>query len=250
VRLASFNLLHGRSPQDDRVDLDRLAAAIRELDPDILALQEVDRDQPRSHRMDLTALAAEVMGARSQRFVAAIAGTPGSTWIAATGDEQPGAATYGIGLLSRYDADAWQVIRLPPISVRFPMWLPGPRKIVMVHEEPRVAVAACFDTPCGRVSVVNTHLSFVPGWNHHQLARLGRDLRQRDDPVLLMGDLNTARPRAPGFRSLVAAPTFPVDAPTRQLDHILVRGRLGDHAAGQAIRLPLSDHRALICDVE
>ena len=35
------------------------------LDPDILALQEVDRDQPRSHLADLTAVAAEAMGAVS-----------------------------------------------------------------------------------------------------------------------------------------------------------------------------------------
>ena len=49
MRLATFNILHGRSIQDGVVDLDRLADAIRLLDADILALQEVDRDQPRSH---------------------------------------------------------------------------------------------------------------------------------------------------------------------------------------------------------
>ena len=48
MRVASFNILHGRALSDQRVDLDRLAEAIM-LDPDILALQEVDRLQPRSH---------------------------------------------------------------------------------------------------------------------------------------------------------------------------------------------------------
>ena len=48
---------------DDKVDVDRLAAAVASLDADVLALQEVDRDQPRSHLADLTAVAAEAMGA-------------------------------------------------------------------------------------------------------------------------------------------------------------------------------------------
>ena len=45
MRVASFNILHGRALSDQRVDLDRLAEAIMFLDPDILALQEVDRLQ-------------------------------------------------------------------------------------------------------------------------------------------------------------------------------------------------------------
>ena len=90
MRLATFNILHGRGPSDGLVDLDRLAAAVRSLDADILALQEVDRDQPRSHLADLTAVAAEAMGAVTHRFAAALAGTPGATWIAASERGRPG----------------------------------------------------------------------------------------------------------------------------------------------------------------
>jgi endonuclease/exonuclease/phosphatase (EEP) superfamily protein YafD len=43
--------------------------------------------------------------------------------------------------------------------------------------------------------------------------------------------------------------TFPIEAPDRQLDHILLRGRLGQVTASSAPALPLSDHRALIVDV-
>ena len=73
MRLATFNILHGRSPADDRVDVDRFAAAVRSLDADVLALQEVDRNQARSANADLTAVAAQVMGAEEHRFVAALA---------------------------------------------------------------------------------------------------------------------------------------------------------------------------------
>ena len=53
IRIATFNILHGRSVHDGAVHLDRLVAAVKEVDPDILALQEVDCDQPRSELADL-----------------------------------------------------------------------------------------------------------------------------------------------------------------------------------------------------
>jgi endonuclease/exonuclease/phosphatase family metal-dependent hydrolase len=252
VRLATFNILHGRSPVDGVVDLDRFADAVRTLDADVLALQEVDRDQPRSQLADLTAVAAEAMGAQSHRFVAALAGTPGLTWTAATGDEQPGTATYGVALVSRYPAQSWQVMRLPPIKARFPMYSRGAGRFIVVDEEPRVAVAGLFETPAGELTAVSTHLSFVPGWNRVQLRRLRRDLLALPDPLVLMGDLNMAGDaprRLTGYRPLARFPTFPSDAPTRQLDHILLRGPLGDVTAAQAPELPLSDHRPLVAEV-
>ena len=253
MRLVTFNILHGRSLDDGRVDLDRLAAAVRALDPDILALQEVDRDQPRSHLADLTEVAAAAMGAVAHRFVAALSGTPGATWIAATGREQPGTASYGIALLSRYPADNWQVLRLPRLPGTFPMFLPGPRRVALVREEPRAAVIGAFRTPQGPVTVANTHLSFVPGWNRLQLRRIRRNLVPFDDPVVLVGDLNMTPPapaRITGYRPLAAAATFPVEGPTRQLDHVLVRGARLDGGAAEAVATGLSDHRALVVDVD
>ncbi len=252
MRLATFNILHGRSTRDGQVDLARFADAIRGLDADILALQEVDRDQPRSHLADLTEVAAGAMGATSHRFVAAISGTPGASWIAATGNEAVGTATYGIALLSRYPARSWQVLHLPRIPVTFPMWLRIPRKVIVVNEEPRSAVFAQFDTPAGLLAVGNAHLSFVPGWNRLQLSRIRRYLDVFDGPAVLMGDLNMPAPmpeRITGFRSMAAVPTFPADVPERQLDHILLRGRLGRVTDCSAPEMPLSDHRALVVDV-
>jgi endonuclease/exonuclease/phosphatase family metal-dependent hydrolase len=252
MRVASFNILHGRALTDQRVDLDRLAESIKFLNPDILALQEVDRLQARSHGADLTAVAAEAMGAVSHRFVAALSGTPGATWMAATEDDVPGLASYGIALLSRYPARSWQVLRLPQIRRPFPMWLPGPRKIIVVHEEPRAVVIGDLETPRGPLVVANTHLSFVPGWGRLQLRRIRRDLAALPNPVLLMGDMNMTHPkpaRLTGYRSLAVYPTFPAAAPDRQLDHILLRGDLGPVVATSAPEMPLSDHRALLVDI-
>jgi endonuclease/exonuclease/phosphatase family metal-dependent hydrolase len=252
MRLATFNILHGRSPKDGRVHLDRLREAVRTIDADVLALQEVDVEQPRSDLADLTAIAAEAMGAVSHRFVAALSGTPGATWIAATGGEQPGTAAYGIALLSRYPAITWQTLRLPRIPMRFPMYLPGPGRVMMVREEPRAVVVAQLDTPAGVITVANTHLSFVPGWNHVQLRRLRRDLSAMPSPRILMGDLNMTAPgpeRSTGMRSLARLCTYPVDEPVRQLDYVLVDDPDIRPIACCAPALPLSDHRPLIVDV-
>lgn len=253
MRLATFNLLHGRSTSDQLVDLDRLASAVRALDPDILAVQEVDRDQPRSHLADLTAVCAEAMGAVTHRFAAALSGTPGATWMAATEDDVPGTAAYGVALLSRYPARSWRVRRLPRIPFRFPLYLARPRKVIVVEEEPRAVVIGQLDTPAGPLAVANTHLSYVPGWAQWQLGQIRRDLAGVDGPAVVMGDLNMPG-RLPsvvtGYTSLARHLTFPADEPDSQLDHILLRGRLGRVAGSSAPRLPLSDHRALVVGLD
>ena len=253
MRIATFNILHGRSPADGRVDVDRLAAAVKRIDADVLGLQEVDRDQPRSLGADLTAVAAEAMGAVDSQFVAALSGTPGGTWMAATGDEQPGSAGYGIALISRLPVVSWRVVRLPGSKGRVPMWFTGMRRPTLVRDEPRVAVAAVLEGPHGQFTVANTHLSFIPGWNTFQLRRLVRSLAGTREPVVLMGDLNMQPPRAArvsGLRPLATAATFPGPAPRRQLDHVLARGPIRAVGPATALELPLSDHRALVVRCE
>jgi endonuclease/exonuclease/phosphatase family metal-dependent hydrolase len=252
MRMATFNILHGRSVHDGAVELGRLEESVRQLDADVLALQEVDCEQPRSAMADLTAIAATAMGAVAHRFVAAISGTPGATWMAATGREQPGTAAYGIALLSRFPVRSWQVVRLPRIPMTFPMYLREPGKVLLVHEEPRAAIVAQLDTPLGPMTVGNTHLSFVPRWNRLQLRHLVRDMRGFPGPRVLMGDLNMTTPRnrrAAGLRPLGTGATFPSEQPTRQLDHILTDDPTLLARDSRAVELPISDHRALVVDV-
>ena len=250
MRLATFNILHGRSQSDDRVDLDRFSAAIASLDADVLALQEVDRYQARSSDADLTALAAEAMGATEHRFVAALSGVPGATWMAAVGDEQPDSAAYGVALLSRFPVRGWHHVRLAPVPTRFPMTFKGSWRPELVRDEPRVAVAATVETPYGLATVAGTHLTFVEWWNGRQLARVRDAMSGVDRPFVLMGDLNMGPRRAArisGMRTLVSGLTFPAHAPRAQLDHVLADGDLPP-GEGRVVELPLSDHRALVVD--
>jgi endonuclease/exonuclease/phosphatase family metal-dependent hydrolase len=246
VRLATFNLLNGRSLTDGQVDLTRLQEAVAALDADVLALQEVDRDQPRSHGADLTALAASAMGATAHRFVPTMSGLPG-TWAASSGSED--GPLYGIALLSRWPVRRWEVVLLDAVPVVVPLVV-SPRRVALVRDEPRAALVAVVDGPLGEVAVVSTHLSFVPGWGTRQLRRVARHVTAASGPVALLGDLNAgprAVARASRLTPLVAAPTFPAPRPVRQLDHVLVRGLTG--RSGRAVELPLSDHRALVVDV-
>jgi endonuclease/exonuclease/phosphatase family metal-dependent hydrolase len=248
MRLATFNILSGRAMTADRVDVPRFAGAVRSL----LGLQEVDRNQPRSQGHDLTVVAAEAMGAVEHRFVAAIAGTPGETWRAATGEEAAGTPAYGVALMSRHPVRSWEVVRLPALPCRVPHVFSGRRLPVLVRDEARVAVVAVIDTPRGVITVATTHLSFIDGWNGVQLRRLRRSLADRSGPLVLMGDLNMGRQRATrvsGLTSLATALTFPADRPQRQLDHVLARNLPMSLDAGGAVKLPVSDHQALVVDL-
>ena len=245
MRLATFNILHGRAPSDGRVDLDRFAGAVRALDADVLALQEVDRSQPRSGGADLTAVAAQAGGYREHRFVPALTGLP-EVWQPAQQDGAADGPAYGVALLSRVPVRSWRTVRLPALPGRVPVVFRGTRRLQLVSDEPRVAAVAQLDVGGPPLTVVSTHLSFLPGWNLHQLRRLVRDLAG-EERLVVAGDLNmqTALARAAsGLRPVAAGRTFPADAPVRQLDHVLARGAVSASGA-QVWQAPLSDHRAL-----
>jgi len=252
VRLATFNLLHGRSLSDGTVHADRIHAAVADLDADVLGLQEVDRAQPRSGLLDLTALAADALGATTHRFAAAVVGTPGERWEAWHSGADVTHPQYGIALVTRYPVLRWQVTQLPAAPVRSPVYVPD-GGLLLLRDEPRVLLAAVLDTPHGPLSVGTTHLSFVPGWNVRQLRAAVRALRALPAPRVLLGDLNM--PVGPvrvftGWRPLAQAATFPSAFPRTQLDHVLAdprgAGPLGRVVQVRTPHAPVSDHRPLV----
>lgn len=255
MRLVTFNLWSGRSShrgtrRGKSVDLNLLRDAIRELDPDVLALQEVDRLQLRSQHADLAAVAAEAMGAHEHRFVPTLAGTPGAMW-SISGPQQQLSSEYGIALLSRLPVQRWQDIPLPALRPSFKVMLPVLRQQLRVGEEPRAAIIAHLDTPVGPVAVANTHLTWIPGSGVRQLQEVTRFLGDLADPVLLVGDFNMWGPlprMITGYRPLAEHPTYPAAKPKRQLDHVLLRGRGPTVVNTRAVRMAVSDHLALVVD--
>jgi endonuclease/exonuclease/phosphatase family metal-dependent hydrolase len=255
VRLATFNLLHGRSLSDGTVHAGRVASAVAGLDADVLGLQEVDRAQPRSGLLDLTAIAAQALGAPVHRFAAAVVGTPGERWQPWRSDDDNAHPLYGIALVSRWPVLRWQITKLPAAPVRSPVWVPD-RGLVLLRDEPRVLLAAVVEAPGGPVTVATTHLSFVPGWNVRQLRAAVRALRNLPAPRVLLGDLNL--PAGParafsGWRPLARVATYPSPSPRAQLDHVLVDPRggaaLGRVVAASAPAAGISDHRPLVVEL-
>jgi endonuclease/exonuclease/phosphatase family metal-dependent hydrolase len=256
VRLATFNLMHGRSLYDGRVDPLRLRAAVRTVDADVLGMQEVDRDQPRSGGADLAALAADAMHGQ-YRFTPALVGTPGEIFRPVSGIEAVGEPHYGVALVTRLPVRSWHMARLAAAPVRAPVYVPGPAGgLIVVSDEPRVLLAAVLDTPTGPMTVATTHLSFVPGWNARQLRRVVRALRVLPAPRLLLGDLNLPgrlAALASGWTMLARRATYPSAAPRFQFDHVLLDPRGGGAVPPvRAVDTPavdLSDHRPLVVEL-
>ena len=255
MRLASFNVLHGRAPDGGTVAGGLLAEACASLEADVLCLQEIDRAQARSGGVDQTAEVARATGAAAWRFEPALVGEPGGRWRpAGDGDSAAvaGEAGYGVGLVSRVPVSAWHVLRLPAARVRSPVYVPGRRAVILLDDEPRVGLAAEVDGPLGAMVVATTHLSFVPGYNLAQLRKAARWLEGLGRPVVLLGDLNAPGPLprwASGCRSLVMAKTYPAARPSLQVDHVLAYGDVPAVANTDVRLLALSDHRALAVDL-
>lgn len=254
LRLATWNLLHGRSLTHGEVRADDVRAGAARLDADVLALQEVDRFQVRSNGLDLTRLVAETGAAVWSRFVPTMRGVPGAGWTPAEAGEErePDGPSYGIALVSRLPVLSTHVLRFPPAPFGMPLLVPG-QGMTKVDDEPRAALAAVVAGPGSPFTVVATHLSFVPGFNVRQLRHLVRWVQPLPGPRVLLGDLNLpgALPRlVTGWTQLARVPTYPSWRPRVQFDHVLADG-IGQPAVQriESARLPVSDHNALAVTV-
>jgi endonuclease/exonuclease/phosphatase family metal-dependent hydrolase len=269
IRFVTSNLLHGRSLEDGQVDVQRMVTSLAALNPTVLAMQEVDRYQARSHGADLVREVAAAIPGAHWRFVPAIMGVPGEDWRPATdadpasGHDLPTPPTdmpaYGTGLITTLPVQSWHVIRVKPFRFRAPVFIPGINKWMMIDDEPRVCIAAVVEFEGRMMTVAGTHASFVPGWNIPQLRQITKALRALPAPRVLLGDLNLPAPipaKVLRWESLAnGLPTFPSPNPKMQLDHVLLDdpgARLvanPQQVTARSELLNFSDHRAIIVDV-
>jgi len=268
MRVATWNLLHG-IPLLDPLNVPSLAEVARSVSADLIGLQEVDRQQLRSNYEHQTKTVADAIGLPYWVYAPAVIGTPGETWEDATDsqihshqhseseNDQP---HYGIGLASRYPLTNIEVMRFKPAPLSLPLLVPSdPRpRLMKVSDEPRLAIIADVETPLGLITVANTHLSFVPGYNVKQLRKLTKHLSGRTNPVLIIGDFNLPGKLAnlvSRWDSLATLPTYPTFKPRIQFDHIISRG-LSDETiksareSAEVMPLAISDHCALVVEIK
>lgn len=267
MRVATWNLLHG-IPLLDPLNVPSLAQVASTVSADIIGLQEVDRQQTRSNYEHQTQTVADAMGLPYWIYAPSVTGTPGETWEGATDshihshqhpDSDHDQPHYGIGLASHYPLNNVEVLRFNAAPLSLPLLVPSdPRpRLMKVSDEPRVAIIADVETPLGTITVVNAHLSFVPGYNIKQLRKLTKHLGDRPNPVLIIGDFNLPGKLAnlvSRWDSLAALPTYPTFNPRIQFDHIISKGfddqtikRAKDSA--EVMPLAISDHCALVVEI-
>lgn len=278
MRIASYNVLHGKPVHNggqhatdtgSAANPQHLTNAVRLIAPDILGVQEIDRFQIRSGDVDQSELVAEAMDAQSWRFVPTVVGTPGGRGgfrsatvaeIANAADRaEPGVPQYGIALMSRLPVRAWKTKILPPAPMSLPLLVQteGRPRIMRVRDEQRAAIAAIVETDSGPLTVVVTHLSFVPGFNIRQLRTVTRWMATMPTPAVLIGDFNlpnTIPQRISGLTSIIGEATFPSYRPRVQLDHILARDLptaaiTTMRESARAISAGVSDHCAAVADL-
>ncbi|MBW3540896.1 MAG: endonuclease/exonuclease/phosphatase family protein [Planctomycetes bacterium] len=233
MRILSYNIHKGIGGRDRRYRLERVIAVIEEENPDIVCLQEVDRNVRRSSYHDQPALLADYFNAAEKLFQLNVHLKEGG---------------YGNLVLSR-----WPLKSKHQISLR------------LNRKKPRGAQMVVIDTPEGLLHVVHWHLGLAERerrWqvNHvfeHHLFREAENL-----PTLVLGDCNDWRNtlangpfRQRGFEQVTTPAsrfrTFPAWLAVGSLDKAYVRGEIIVRHA-RIIRTPLSkvasDHLPLVVD--
>jgi endonuclease/exonuclease/phosphatase family metal-dependent hydrolase len=234
MRLLSYNIHKGIGGRDRRYRLERIIDVIEQENPDIICLQEVDRNVRRSKFHDQPAMLAEYFNVADHLYQLNVHLQSGG---------------YGNLILSR-----WPFRSHHQISLR------------LNRKKPRGAQLVAVETPEGALHLVHWHLGLAERERHwqvehvlnHHLFREAADL-----PTLIVGDCNDWRNTlhhgrfAPhGFEQVTAPPSrfrsFPAYLAVGALDKAFYRGGLTIRHA-RVVRTPLakcaSDHLPLVLDL-
>jgi endonuclease/exonuclease/phosphatase family metal-dependent hydrolase len=227
VRILAYNIHHGEG-MDEQLDLERIAALIAELEPDLVALQEVDRLVERTGFVDQAAVLGELTGL-----------TP------AFGDFMPYQdGDYGMAVLSRWPVVSVTNHRLPD------------------GDEPRSALAVRVRSPVSEreLEFVGIHLYRTADERLAQAQRLAEHLDSTAVPVILAGDFNSEPDsEVVGFLSRTwrfidkgdDRFTFSSFAPEKEIDFVAYRPTDAFSVAGQRLldEPVASDHRPVFVEL-
>jgi endonuclease/exonuclease/phosphatase family metal-dependent hydrolase len=202
VAVLTYNIYHGEDANGGS-NLDAVAGIINSLEPDLVALQEVDNKTARAKRLDLTAELSRRTGMQ---------GVFGKAM-----DYDGGG--YGEAVLSRY-----------PIIETKNNLLPHTPKA-----EPRAALEVHIELPVGvKIAFIGTHLDHQRNQSNRmmQAERIMELYENYDLPMIMVGDLN-AVPGSDPINLLLQQwsdvardnpqPTFPSVKPARKIDYIMYK---------------------------
>jgi endonuclease/exonuclease/phosphatase family metal-dependent hydrolase len=251
IRVATWNIRAAIGPGEpfpsawwrhvDEVRLDRIGSAIRDLDADVVALQEVSvftadgmlHDQP-ARLAELTGFGVRYTAAHAFALVAPETGAVigSAMWGNAVLARVPFEDVIGMGLPVGGDDELVEPVgsdrRLAGVTFAAAPY--GTR-------EPRSMIGARFALGPTGLTVLATHLTYAgSGQRHTQATALADLARGRTDPLVVMGDFNAAieapelEPLATGLDDTFLAGGIPAGDKRRsssgpnRIDHILTRG--------------------------
>jgi len=203
LRVLTYNIHHGEGT-DGVFDLERIAAVIKSVEPDLVALQEVDRNTGRSGGVDQAAELARLTGLEF--------------YFGKAMDYDGG--EYGEAILTRFSFE-WS--RTYPLSAE-------------EDKEPRAMAVVVVDLPDGnRLGFVGTHLDHTrdPTSRLMQVSEINELFSNRArgaPPFILAGDLNATVDREEmqilleiwgDAATEKPEPTIPVVEPSRRIDYVL-----------------------------
>lgn len=231
LRVLTYNIHHAEGT-DQRLDLERIARIIRDLRPDLVALQEVDFMVERSGNVDQGAELAKQTGLRL---------VPGSNIVFQGG-------RYGNAVLSRWPVIAGKNHALPESSSE-------QRGVLDVQISP--------DNGLPNIRFLATHLDHRPDDSERvaSAAFINQLVEGQTGPAILAGDLN-ATPESKVIKQLGTLwqnaneaqpiPTIPAGKPARQIDFVLYRpSERWKVVETKVIEEPIaSDHRPLLVVLE
>ncbi len=193
LRVLTYNIHHGRA-MDGKFDYDRLAKTIGNLNPDVVALQEVDNKTERASGVDIAAKLGSLLK-MNHVFGNALYYSGGQ---------------YGEAILSRFPLEDIKAHHLP---FRF-------------GNEPRTALAARVipDNGIPEFIFVGTHLCHQSGETRlEQTKELNQLFTSKNKlPIIVAGDLNS-RPDSEEMQVLLKENWVDAVAPKSQIDYILLR---------------------------
>lgn len=231
LRVLSYNIHHAEGV-DRKLDVERIAAVIQSVKPDLVALQEVDRKVNRTNGVDQPAELARLTEMR----------------VAFGANIELQGGHYGNAVLSRFPIARQQNHLLPNVDN-------GEQRGVL-------AVEVKLPAPGESLLLLATHFDHRRDEKERVLSAgaVNELVAKEDRPAILAGDLNDAigsqtldtLDRVWKRSNAEPLPTIPVTQPNRQIDFVLVRPTsrwkiLETRVLDEAVA---SDHRAILAVLE
>ena len=199
LRVLCYNI-HIGIGNDKKLDLERTAKTIMDQEPDLVAIQEIDRLTERTQNVDQVAELKRLTGMHA---------VFGKTINLGSGE-------YGIAILSKYPITEHKITQLPQLAN---------------HEDRGVLEATIQLDDKTSLLFACTHFCHVSEERRTKQAEKTNELfAGRDGLIILAGDIN-ARPGSKTVETLKAmwtdatseAPTFPSNKPRAKIDYIFYR---------------------------